>query len=222
MASTTSPKEPRKGIPVAAGIGAIVVLIVIAGIGWGLYAMKPAASPAKTALTTTEQEQIVTSLAYEHWNAIGMENLKATMSQYAPNATLYWYMENTPFDTAYNAGLNGTYSTSTTINNTWTKFFHESVVYYWVGALSVTVTGKTATAQAKLWYIVSNGTVNQSASVNSQLFTLIVPYLLTYYNTSTGWVLVSDWWGLPASQGTVVQGAYGLQAYLAAKLPFPK
>ena len=95
-------------------------------------------------------------------------------------------------------------------------------MYYWVGALAVTVTGKTATAQAKLWYIVSNGTVNQSASVKSQLFTLIVPYLLTYYNTSTGWVLVSDWWGLPASQGTVVQGAYGLQAYLAAKLPFPK
>ncbi len=221
MTSATSPKGAPKSIPLSIGIGAIVVLIIIAGVGWGLYVMKPAAAKPQP-LSTSTQEQVVTALAYEHWNAIGMENLKATMSQYATNATLYWYMENTSYDRAYNAGLNGTYSTSTTINETWTKFFTDSVVYYWVGALSVTVTNNTASAQAKLWYVISNGTVNQSSSVSSQLFTLIVPYLLTYDYTSAGWVLVGDWWGFPNSQGTVVPGAYGLQAYLGASLPFPQ
>lgn len=129
--------------------------------------MKPALAPAKTTLSTATQEQIVTTLAYEQWNAIDMENLKSTMSQYSSSATLYWYMENTSYDRAHNAALNGIYSTSTNISATWTKFFQESVVYYWVGRLTVTVTNKTANAQAKLWHLISDGTVNQSASVSA-------------------------------------------------------
>ncbi len=220
MSSDAPPKSGRKVMSLAVGVTAIVVLIVIAGIGWGLYAIKPEASTAK--LSTAQQEQIVTALAYEHWNAIGMENLNTTMSQYSSSAVLYWYMENTSYDSAYNGALNGVYSSTSGIRAEWAKFFAESVVYYWVGGFGVSIKNNTASVTAKLWYIISNGTVVQSANVSSQLFTLIVPYLLTYQYTSSGWVLTSDWWGLPGSLGTVVPGAYGLQQYLKEKLPFPK
>lgn len=219
MSSETSPQKPKKVMPLAAGVVAIVILIVIAGVGWGMYAIKPT---PKAGLTKTQNQQIVTALAYEHWNAIGMENLNATMSQYSSSAVLYWWMENTTFDRPYNAGLNGNYTTTSSIHAEWSKFFAESVVYYWVGGLSVTVTNNTASASAKLWYVVSNGTVNQSGTVSSQLFTLIVPYLLTYQDTSGGWVLTGDWWGFANQLGTVVPGAYGLQQYLKEGLPFPK
>ena len=59
-------------------IGLIVVLVVVAGIGWGLYATKvPAPS-------ISEKESQVTALAYEHWQAIGIEGA-GTLVAYNPH-----------------------------------------------------------------------------------------------------------------------------------------
>ncbi|MBX8632331.1 MAG: hypothetical protein KIY12_05500 [Thermoplasmata archaeon] len=211
--SSAAGKEGKRKVS-AGAVAAIVVLAVIAGVGWGLYATKAPPAKTTTALNSTVQSEIVTSLAFEHWNAIGIENINLTMSQYSSNATLYWYVNYSSYDNAYNSALNGTHAGLTAIRSVWTTFFSESVVYYWVGALKTNVTGGTATVTAHLWYLMSNGTVNQSANVSSQLFTVIMPYELYYFYSGGHWYLSSEWWGFPNNQGHVYPGAYGLQAFL--------
>jgi hypothetical protein len=205
MAQTSG--KGSRGI-VWALVALVVVFIIVAGVGWGLFLTK------KATLSTADQANIITAYAFKHWNAIGLENLTQTMSQYSSNAVLYWYVKYTPYDTAYNAALNGTYKGTSAIQAVWSKFFGESVVYFWVNKLTVKVSGSTATVTAIAWYIVSNGTVNQSAPVSSQLYTLIMPYELYYQNINGSWKLTAEWWGFPNDQGSVIPGAYGLEAFL--------
>ena len=215
MAATTSKGTGGK-ISAALAAAIIVVVAIIAGAGWGLYLTKKTTTTAVTSpVNATVETEIVTSLAFEHWNAIGMENVNLTMAQYSPNATLYWYVKNTTYDHAYNAALNGTHSGLAAIRQVWTTYFTDTVVYYWVEALRVNVTGSTATVTSKLWYIMANGTVNQSAPVKDQLFTAIMPYELYYVYSGGHWMLTSEWWGFPNNQGTIQPGAYGLKTYFA-------
>ncbi|MEM3852164.1 MAG: hypothetical protein QXP70_04110 [Methanomassiliicoccales archaeon] len=188
----------------------IVVIAIIAGLGWGLYITK---KTPKAALTSSEESSILTAMAYEHWDAIGLENITQTMSQYAPNATLYWYVHSN-YAQAYNSALNGTYHGTTAIKTIWSKFYQESVVYYWANKVSVKVSNGTATVTAILWYIISNGTVNQSAPVSSQLYTVIMPYELYYVQSGGSWQLQAEWWGFPSRPGSLIPGAYGLEAYI--------
>lgn len=184
----------------------VVILIVVAGVGWGLYAVRQSSSS-----NSASAGQQVTALAYEHWQAIGVENLSQTMSQYTTGSVLYWLVKGSV--------LNGTYSNESSIAGTWSAFYkHDPVDYYSVYNFKVQVTGSTASVTADLWYVVL---VNQSAimpvsgltsikgnnSVNSTVATLILPYLLTYQNKGGHWYLTGDWWGLPSpKQGFVVPG----------------
>jgi len=225
MSQATSPEKKGKNGAVIALVVVVILLLIAAGTGWALYFTKT----AKTSPSADAQE--ITALAFQHWNAIGIENITLVMSQYAPNATLVWVMNYTKYDEAYNAGLNGQYSNLTLIKGVWARYFTDSVVYYWVGGYKVSVSGNVGIASGYLWYVMANGTVNQSASVNTQLFTAIIPYKLVYYNfggggsTSTvgysagsssdpsGWQLVLDEWGLPSNPGHVYPGAYGLKSF---------
>lgn len=185
----------------------IVVLIVLMGVGWGLYLTK---APAKT--STSQEESEVTSLAYSHWQAIGVENLSQTVSQYTSSSSLYWNVNNSK--------LNGTYTNSSNIANTWKAFFsHDPIDYYSVYNFKISISGSYANVTAYLWYLVllnssSSSTlsskftyINGNNSVNSTVATLILPYLLQYQNVGGTWKLMSDWWGLPGSgQGQVYHG----------------
>ena len=65
-------------------VAVIKVLVVVAGVGWGLYVTKVPGP------TLSQKENQVTALAYQHWQAIGVENLSQTISQYSSSSVLYW------------------------------------------------------------------------------------------------------------------------------------
>ncbi|MBX8636494.1 MAG: hypothetical protein KIS30_08865 [Thermoplasmata archaeon] len=204
--SSTPSSKKGKGISTGAFAATVVILLIVAGAGWALYAVRPS-----TAAPSASVKQQVTSLAYEHWQAIGVENLSQTMSQYTSGSVLYWSVKGSV--------LNGTYTNKSTIESTWSKFFsHDPVDYYSVYNFKISISGNVASVTADLWYIVL---INQSAklpvsgltpikgnsSVNSTVATLILPYLLTYHYSNGLWHLTSDWWGLPSPhQGFVVKG----------------
>jgi hypothetical protein len=186
-------------------IGLIVVLVVVAGIGWGLYATKvPAPS-------ISEKESQVTALAYEHWQAIGIESLSQTVSQYTSSSVLYWNVKG--------SALNGTYTNASQIQSTWSKFFqHDPIDYYSIYNFKISISGNYANVTADLWFLVLlNASDKQNLSgltsikgngtVNNTVATLILPYLLTYQESGGVWHLDGDWWGLPApNNGFIVKG----------------
>ncbi len=197
-------------------VGVVVALVIVSGIGWGLYVTK---APVQT---TSEKAQDVAALAYEHWQAIGIENLSQTMSQYATSSVLYWNVKN--------SALNGTYTNSTQIASTWSKFFqHDPVDYYSIYNFKVSVSGNYANVTADLWYIVLVNisdkvnivgltSLKGNGTVNDTLATLILPYLMTYEFIGGTWYLVGDWWGLPAPhEGFVVKGV--AEQFLNLTLP---
>ena len=181
----------------------VVILSIIAAGGFALYAMKTSSTQtitttvSSTATTTatiatsnsSQAAGEVTALAYSHWASIGAKNLTAVMSQYGPSATLGWYV-------SPSSALNGTYTNSSAIRSTWTKFFNANpTTYYTIYNYTVSVNGSSATANADIWYILGNGTV-----------TLKLPYELNYKFVSGSWVLVGDWWGLPSRPGSIAHG----------------
>ena len=182
----------------------VVILLVLAAGGFGLYFTR---SPSTSTLTTvvssattvtttttyTNTSQVatneITALSYSHWASIGTKNVSAVMAQYAPNAILAWYV-------SPNSALNGTYTNSTSIKSTWTKFFNANpTTYYTIYNYTLSVNASSATARADIWYVLGNGTV-----------TLKLPYELNYQYQSGKWLLTGDWWGLPSNPGTIVHG----------------
>ncbi|HLH86575.1 MAG TPA: hypothetical protein VKU79_06915 [Thermoplasmataceae archaeon] len=197
-------------------IGVVVALVIVAGVGWGMYATK-VPSP-----TLSQEESQVTALAYEHWQAIGVENLSQTISQYTSSSVLYWNVKN--------SALNGTYTNLSQIESTWSKFFqHDPIDYYSIYNFKVSVSGSYANVTADLWYIVLVNSsdaqkisgltsIKGNGSVNATVATLILPYLLTYKDTGGTWQLIGDWWGLPAPHnGFVVKGI--VEQFLNLTLP---
>ena len=197
-------------------VGIVVILVVLAGVGWGLYATKV---PTQT---SSQEAEEITALAYKHWQAIGIENLSQTVSQYGTSSVLYWNVKD--------SALNGTYTNATQIATTWSKFFqHDPVDYYSVYNFKVTVSGNYANVTADLWYIVLTNisdkisisgltSIKGNSTVNETLATLILPYLMTYEDIGGTWYLVGDWWGLPAPHnGFVVKGV--VEQFLNLSLP---
>jgi hypothetical protein len=167
----------------------IVVLVIVAGVGFGLYYMQvTSAKPVSTSNYDT-----VTSLAFQHWTAIGDANLTATMSQYSSSASLWWYVHGSALNTTTVA------YTGSSISSTWTKFFSAAGPTYWtVYNYKVSFPSSTeAVVTATLYYVLGKGT---------SVHTLYLPYELVYSNQNGKWVLTADWWGLPGSPGMVYSG----------------
>ncbi len=164
----------------------VVVLIIIAGFGFGLYATKSSA-PSTTASNT----QIVSSLAFSHWTAIGDANLTATMSQYSSSAVLWWYVHDSALNTT-------TGYTGNAISTTWTKFFSNGPTYWSAYNYSVSFPSSTSSkVTADLWYVLGH---------DNATHTLYLPYELDYNYLNGQWQLTADWWGLPSSPGFVYLG----------------
>jgi ketosteroid isomerase-like protein len=177
------------------GITALLVIVLIAVAGYSYYSSSSnqANISSLKSQVSTLQSQLnmaqVESLALQHWAAIGAKNLTATMSQYSQNAVLTWV--DSPA-----SPLNGTYTGTSAIRSTWTKFFTVNpTTYYTVYNLTVSVTGNTAMVKATLWYVLGGGKV-----------TLKLPYELNYEYQNNSWMITAEWWGLPTNPGTFSSG----------------
>jgi hypothetical protein len=183
-------------------VGVVVILLIVAGVGLGLYYKYPKTSTVTSSITgsTITKTVFQTSsnassidevsyLAYAHWASIGDKNLSQIMSEYSQNATLYWYV-------SPSSALNGTYSGISAIQSTWQKFLNSNPsVYYTVKNYSVSISGSSAIVNAEIWYVLGNGTA-----------TLKLPYTLSYLSSGGTWKLQGDWWGLANNPGTIVKG----------------
>ncbi len=166
----------------------VVVLVIIAGAGFGLYFLRAMTPPT----TSSNNYEIVTGLAFAHWTAIGDANLSATMSQYSSTASLWWYVHNSPLNTT-----SGPY-TGSAISSTWTKFFSNGPSYWTVYNYSVVfLSASSAKVTADLWYVLGHG---------NNTHTLYLPYELDYNYQNGQWYLTQDWWGLPNAPGVVHSG----------------
>ena len=164
---------------------AVVVLIVIAGVGFGLYYTK-----STTSSTAASSSEIVTSLAYSHWAAIGNANLTATLSQYSSSADLWWYVHGSALNTTTTA------YTGSAISATWTKFFSNGPTYWTVNNFGITFPSSTsAKVTAVVWFVLGHGNAANATH------TLDLPYELDYSYQSGQWQLTGDWWGLPSNPG---------------------
>ena len=179
----------KKGISNAVAAVIIVILIILAGVGFGLYYMQvSSAHPVSASSYDT-----VTSLAFQHWTAIGDANLTATMSQYSSSASLWWYVHGRPLNTTTVA------YTGSSISQTWSKFFNAAGPTYWtVYNYKVSFPSSTeAVVTATLYYVIAKG---------GSVHTLYLPYELVYMYQNGKWVLTADWWGLPNNPGMVYNG----------------
>ncbi len=179
----------KKGISTLIASVIIIVLVIVAGIGFGLYYMQ--ATAAKPATTSNYDE--VTALAFQHWTAIGDANLTATMSQYSSSASLWWYVHGSALNTTTVA------YTGSSISTTWGKFFAAAGPTYWtVYNYKVSFPSSSeAVVTATVYYVLGKGT---------NVHTLYLPYELVYEYQNGKWALNADWWGLPGSPGTVYSG----------------
>lgn len=167
----------------------IVVLVIVAGIGYGLYFTN---RPTNVTAAPVDNAQVITGLAFAHWTAIGDANLTATISQYSSSASLWWYVHDSALNTTTAA------YTGSNIAATWTKFFKVGPTYWTVYNFSVSFSSNTqALVTADVWYVIGNG-------ANTK--TLYLPYELDYSYQNGAWVLTGDWWGLPNNPGMIYSG----------------
>ncbi len=181
---STKMQRSLLGVSTTLFASVIVVLVIIAAVGYGLYFMQTTSS---SPTTSSSNYQFVTSLAFSHWTSIGDANLTGTMSQYSSSASLWWYVHDSPLNTT-----SGPY-TGSSISTTWTKFFGNGPTYWTVYNYTLTFpTSTSAKVTANLWYILGHG---------NSTHTLYLPYELDYNYQSSQWFLTGDWWGLPHSPG---------------------
>ena len=177
---------------------ATTAILVILLVGTGAYAAisissnQSAVSSDQSTISSLQAQlsrSEVTQLAYTHFAAIGAENLTATMSQYTSSPTLYWVV-------SPSSPLNGTYTGTSAVQGTWTKFFKANpTAYYSIYNFTVSVSGSTATVRADVWYVLGGGKA-----------TLKLPYELVYTSSGSSWSLSQEYWGIPGNPGTVSPG----------------
>ena len=196
-------KRSHSAVTTTVFASAVVVLIVIAAIGYGLYATKGTSQASMTTATVTETTtisgstaasnyQTVTALAFSHWTAIGNANLTGTITQYGSSAALWWYVHGSTLNTTA-----GPY-TGSEISSTWTKFFGNGPTYWTAYNYSLAFSSSTsAKVTADIWYVLGNG---------NNTHTLYLPYELDYSYQNGQWSLTGDWWGLPHDPGLDYSG----------------
>jgi hypothetical protein len=183
----------RQGISTVIFATTAAILVVLAGIGFGLY-FTQSGSMVSARSAGSSDIQSITSLAFEHWGAIGEGNLSATLSQYSSSAELWWYVQGSPLNTT-----SGPY-TGSSVSSTWQKFFNNvgGPTYWTVHDFSTSFPSSgAAKVTADVWFVIGSG---------SNTHTLVLPYELDYNLQGGSWILTGDWWGLPHSPGQVLSG----------------
>jgi hypothetical protein len=140
-------------------------------------------------------ESVVGSLAYRHWSALCNRNLTMIMSQYAPDAKLYWL----------GCPIQRNCTTLASIEDQWRRFFESTKgqgLCTCVSSLSVRLipgfhAGFTgAVVNARLSFCCPEG----SQTAGTPALDCACPevrYGLVYMLREGKWVLVDEWWVVP-------------------------
>lgn len=171
-------------------VAAIVVIVVlVASTGYLAFAYGTASSKLSSDQSTlsqletqlsSAQSQVPLALAMSHWNNIAIENVTSIMQEYAPNATLHWV----------GGPLTGTYTGTSQISSTWTKFtnLYEAVFWYAITPPTVVKTSSGYTVMAPLQFVVT------PASDPIHTYILNVTETLDYQPVNGEYMLVNEVW----------------------------
>ena len=180
----------------------VLVAIVLGQTGWLILYQVRIGGLEKQSAGLSDQikqlqsriadESIVGFLAYRHWSAIAARDLNGVMSQYAPDAKLYWL----------GCPLEANCTDKWAIQNQWKKFFDYSTEQYLclnVQSFSVkTISGyhvgfTGAVVNARVSFCCPNSTYAGNADCQCPA----VNYALVYLLRDGKWVLFDEWWTLP-------------------------
>jgi len=175
-------------------VATVLVLIIVLQAGWlisyrgrvdDLEKQYTAAIAKINSLTPKSDESTLTALAYRHISAICAKDLSGIMSQYAPDAKLYWL----------GGTLNGNFTDKNGIQDEWSKFFKSNsgccvnCTNFNTKTLSgfhAGWTGGVVTARLNILTLRPDGTLGQ----------IPVNYALVYMLRDGNWVLVDEWWAV--------------------------
>jgi type II secretory pathway pseudopilin PulG len=172
-------------------VAVILIVVLAASTGYFAYAYSSTNSKLSAQQATLSQvqstlssvqPQVALALAMSHWNNIAIENVSAIMEEYAPNATLRWV----------GGPLTGTYTGTSQISSTWTKFtnLYEAVFWYAITPPTVTKNGNGFTVVAPLQFVVT------PTSDPIHTYILNVTETLDYQPVNGEYMLVNEIWAV--------------------------
>ena len=184
----------------------ILVVMVLGQVGWlmvyrattadleGRYAvMDKTLKELQTRILELQSrisdEAFAGFLAYRHWTAITTRDLNGVMSQYAPDAKLYWL----------GCSLEGNFTDMSSIQAQWKRFFAaQPLLCMNVSAFSVRIitgfhAGFTgAVVNARVSFCCPNSTYTALGGCGCT-----VNIGLVYMLREGKWFLVDEWWAFP-------------------------
>ncbi len=149
-----------------------------------------------------QQPQVVLAAAMSHWNDIAIENASLVVPEYEGDATLHWV----------GGPLSGTYTGASSIGAVWERFFnmYETVYWYTIVPPGVVAVGPgTYNVTGYVQFLVA------PTSQPLNVFVLNVTELLTYVNTSGGYLISTEVWKVKPIPLTDVIAGYPGQIQLA-------
>jgi hypothetical protein len=173
-------------------VAAIIVIVVLAAsTGYLTLAYGTASSKLSLdqntlgqveAQLSSAQSQVPLALAMSHWNNIAIENVTSIMQEYASNATLHWI----------GGPLTGTYTGTSQISTTWTKFtnLYEAVFWYAITPPTVVKTASEYTVMTPLQFVVT------PASDPIHTYILNVTETLDYQPVNGQYMLMNEVWSV--------------------------
>ena len=121
----------------------------------------------------------VEGISFSHWDNIAIENLATTISYYTENSKLYWI----------GGPLDGTYSGTNSIEDTWTKFFKaQEVVWFKTNQTKITIDSPSATINSQVSWLVSSNTTDYTK------YTMIKTDYTIVYDFSSTPVIIDETW----------------------------
>jgi len=181
-----SQEIPRKRFYLTAGVLIVIVLALAGSLVYyqsRIGDLQSGYAAAEGRVNTVESKLNQNSVAYQaysHWSAITARDSNTVMSEYAPDAKLYWL----------GGPLNGNFTDKNGIQDEWAKFFKANPdVYMNVTDFKVQILGGNrgvVTARLAFFNLHSDGTTT----------TVRVNYALVYTLKDGNWSLVEEWWSI--------------------------
>jgi len=199
-----TPQKRQRRSALSRGIIALLVLamlIVTFIAGFSIF-NETGSSQSESSETTNSTliEQLVSQIAYSHWNYVSKKNLTGIFSQYSSYYQAVWFFFN-----GSNAlsGLNGRHDCnpaegvdcSYNVRSAWMSFFNDTPSFGSFSVCGYNVSqqlGQRALVSATVWLETSN------KNPWSNVSTIEVPYQIVFEFVNGSWQFWKEYFGLPA------------------------